>query len=35
MTVLITDDHQIFRDGMRALLDTQPDMECVGEATNG
>src|SRR5438876_750538 len=35
MTVLIADDHQIFRDGMRALLDTQPDMECVGEATNG
>jgi DNA-binding NarL/FixJ family response regulator len=35
MTVLIADDHQIFRDGMRALLDTQPDMEYVGEATNG
>jgi DNA-binding NarL/FixJ family response regulator len=35
MTVLIADDHQLFRDGVRALLDAQPDMECVGEATNG
>lgn len=35
LTVLIVDDHQLFRDGVRALLDAQPDMECVGEATNG
>src|SRR5260370_6471305 len=35
MTVLIADDHQFFRDGVRALLDAQPDMECVGEATTG
>jgi DNA-binding NarL/FixJ family response regulator len=35
ITVLIADDHQFFRDGVRALLDTQPDMECVGEATSG
>lgn len=35
LTVLIVDDHQFFRDGVRALLDAQPDMECVGEATNG
>lgn len=35
MTVFIADDHQLFRDGVRALLDAQPDMECVGEATNG
>jgi DNA-binding NarL/FixJ family response regulator len=35
ITVLIADDHQLFRDGVRALLDAQPDMECVGEATNG
>jgi DNA-binding NarL/FixJ family response regulator len=35
ITVLIADDHQFFRDGVRALLDGQPDMECVGEATNG
>jgi DNA-binding NarL/FixJ family response regulator len=35
MTVLIADDHQFFRDGVRALLDAQPDMECVGEAATG
>ena len=33
--VLIADDHQLFRDGVRSLLDAQPDMECVGEATTG
>lgn len=35
ITVLIADDHQFFRDGVRALLASQPDMECVGEATTG
>src|SRR5258708_2956485 len=35
ITVLIADDHQFFRDGVRALLDAQADMECVGEATTG
>jgi len=35
LTVIIADDHQFFRDGVRALLDAQADMECVGEATTG
>jgi DNA-binding NarL/FixJ family response regulator len=35
LTVVIADDHQFFRDGVRALLDAQPDMECVGEAATG
>ncbi len=35
MRVLIADDHPLFRDGMRGLLSTQPDMEVVGEATAG
>lgn len=35
LTVLIVDDHQFFRDGLRALLEAQPDMACVGEATSG
>jgi len=35
LTVVIADDHQFFRDGVRALLEAQPDMECVGEATSG
>ena len=33
--VLIADDHQLFRDGVRALLRSAPDMEIVGEATTG
>ncbi len=35
LTVVIADDHQFFRDGVRALLDAQPGMECVGEAATG
>jgi DNA-binding NarL/FixJ family response regulator len=35
LTVVIADDHQFFRDGVRALLEAQPDMECVGEAATG
>ncbi|MGB9724071.1 MAG: response regulator [Chloroflexia bacterium] len=30
--VLIADDHAILRSGLRLLLETQPDMEVVGEA---
>jgi DNA-binding NarL/FixJ family response regulator len=33
--VLIVDDHVLFRDGLRALLDSTPDCELVGEATTG
>jgi len=33
--LLIADDHPIFRDGLRVLLDLQPEVEVVGEATNG
>src|SRR6476646_3859224 len=35
LTVLIVDDHPLFRDGVRALLTAQPDLACVGEATTG
>jgi DNA-binding NarL/FixJ family response regulator len=35
LKVLIADDHPLFRDGMRGLLATQPDMEVAGEATTG
>ena len=35
LRVLISDDHPLFRDGMRGLLSTQPDMAVVGEATTG
>ena len=33
--VVLTDDHMIIRDGLRALLERQPDMEVVAEADNG
>jgi DNA-binding NarL/FixJ family response regulator len=33
--VLIADDSNEFRAGLRGLLDAQPGIEVVGEATNG
>ena len=33
--VLLADDHAILRDGIRALLSREQDMEVVGEASNG
>jgi DNA-binding NarL/FixJ family response regulator len=33
--LLIADDHPVVRDGLRAMLATQPDMELVGEAATG
>lgn len=33
--ILLADDQTLFRDGLRVLLSTQPDIEVVGEATNG
>lgn len=35
LRILIADDHPLFRNGMRALLATDPEMEVVGEATAG
>jgi DNA-binding NarL/FixJ family response regulator len=31
--VFLLDDHEIVREGLRALLDSQPDFEVVGEAS--
>jgi two-component system response regulator NreC len=33
--ILVCDDHTILRDGIRLLLNAQPDMEVVGEAADG
>jgi len=33
--VFIADDHFVVRQGVRALLETQPDIEVVGEAADG
>jgi len=32
--VLLTDDHTLFRQGIRTLLSADPDLEVVGEAAN-
>jgi two-component system, NarL family, response regulator NreC len=33
--VFLTDDHTLFRQGIKTLLSAEPDMEVVGEASNG
>ncbi len=33
--LLLADDHTVLRAGLRMLLDAEPDMEVVGEASNG
>ena len=33
--ILITDDHTLFRQGMKTLLAAETDLEIVGEAANG
>ena len=33
--VALADDHTLFRQGLRQLLELEPDMEVVGEAVNG
>jgi DNA-binding NarL/FixJ family response regulator len=33
--VLLVDDHEVVRAGLRAMIDAQPDMTTVGEAGTG
>ena len=33
--VVIADDHPLFRDGLRAMFESEPDIELVGEAATG
>lgn len=33
--ILLADDHGVVRQGFRRILETQPDLEIVGEASNG
>jgi DNA-binding NarL/FixJ family response regulator len=32
---MIVDDHKMFRDGLRGLINAEPGMEVVGEAVDG
>jgi len=34
-TIVLADDHQIVRQGLRALLKSVPDLELLGEASDG
>jgi DNA-binding NarL/FixJ family response regulator len=33
--VLLVDDHALFREGLAGIIDSQPDMQVVGEASDG
>ncbi len=33
--ILLADDHKLFRQGLRSLIEEQPDFEVVGEARDG
>jgi DNA-binding NarL/FixJ family response regulator len=35
ITILIVDDHTLLRDGIRAILEEQPDITVVGQAEDG
>jgi DNA-binding NarL/FixJ family response regulator len=35
ISVYIADDHAVVRDGLKVLLEEQPDVEVVGDAANG
>jgi DNA-binding NarL/FixJ family response regulator len=35
LRILLADDHETVREGLKTILNAQPDMEIVGEATDG
>jgi DNA-binding NarL/FixJ family response regulator len=35
ISVVIVDDHQVVCEGLRKVLDAEPDIKCVGVATDG
>ena len=32
--IVIIDDHEVVRAGLRAFIDTEPDVDVTGDATN-
>lgn len=35
ITIILVDDHAVVREGLRTYLGTEPDIDVVGEASNG
>lgn len=35
ISILLVDDHKVVRSGLKTLLDLQPDLQVVGEASDG
>ena len=35
LRVLLADDHAVVREGLKTLLNGQPDLEVIGEANDG
>lgn len=35
LRVLLADDHAVIREGLKSLINAQPDMNIIGEANNG
>ena len=35
ITVFLADDHTMVRDGLRMIIESQPEMEIIGDAANG
>ena len=35
LRILLVDDHEVVREGLKRLIETQPDMKVVGEASDG
>lgn len=35
LRVMLADDHAVVRNGLRAIVDGEPDMDCVGEVADG
>mgnify|MGYP001000699193 CR=1 FL=1 len=35
ITILLVDDHEVVRQGLRAYLDSQPDFRVIGEDASG
>src|SRR5262249_56143709 len=33
--ILVVDDHTVVRMGLKAMIDSQPSMQVIGEASNG